>query len=140
MKKKAKIVVNNKLKRSFGAMNPKTNKIEINLKAHKGDKKELASTIKHEILHVKHPKMTEKEVYKRSAKTKISEVEQNRLLSQLKTKTRHYREGAAKKKYKLSRDFKPGELFNKAKENQSEYAKGLTEETNKTQVAIRGLV
>lgn len=56
--------------------------IEINVKTHKGDKAELASTIKHEMMHVAHPKMHEKTVYKKTAKTKILPSEQKRLLAQ----------------------------------------------------------
>ena len=102
-KKKAKIVINNHLKGDFGAMNPKTNKVEINIKAHKGDKAELASTIKHELMHVKHPKMTEKTVYKKTAKTKIPEGEQHKLLAKLRHKKLNYKMGAMKRKYKLGR-------------------------------------
>lgn len=116
-KKKAKIVVNNRLKGSFGAMNPKTNKVEINIKAHKKygklDRAELASTVKHELMHVTRPKMTEKEVYKKTAKTKITEGEQNKLIAKLRKKTNHYKVGAYKRKFKLGRrDLQPGELFN----------------------------
>ncbi len=100
-KKKYKIVVNNKLRGDYGAMSPKTNKIEVNVKAHKGDKAELASTLAHEILHVKHPKMTEKEVYKRTAKTKISPQEQTKLLAKLRRKKHNYKVGALKRKFKL---------------------------------------
>lgn len=115
-KKKAKIVINNKLRGDFGAMDPDTNKVEINVKSHKGDKRELASTIKHELLHVKNPKMTEKEVYKRSAKTKIQPQEQHKLLAKLRHKMHNYKVGAIKRKLKFKRNDKvePGDLFNRA--------------------------
>jgi len=116
LKKKAKLVVNNRLKGSFGAMNPRTNRIEINVKKHKGDKAELASTVKHEMMHVTHPKMTEKQVYKRTAKTKIPFAEQQKLLAKLRNKKLNYKMGATKRKLKMGRiSTKPGELINKAK-------------------------
>lgn len=101
---KYKISVNNKLKGSLGQMDPKTNKIEINVRAHKRrgrvDKAELASTIKHEMMHVKHPKMTEKQVYKRTAKTKIGPQERAQLLAKL---------------YKVDSS-EPGAIYEKANE------------------------
>jgi len=103
-KKKYNISVNNKLKGAFGSMNPKTNHIEINVKKHKGDKRELASTIKHELMHVNHPKMTERQVYKRTAKTKISPQEQNKLIAKLRHKKLNYKIGAIKRKFKLGRN------------------------------------
>lgn len=113
---KYKIVANNKLKGALGAMNPRTNKIEINVKAHKGDKRELASTIKHEMLHVKHPNMTEKQVYKKSAKTKLSPAEQSKMVAKLRMKRINYRGGAIKRKFKMdSKSTKPGDMFNKMK-------------------------
>lgn len=85
--KKYKISIDNKLKGSLGEMNPKTNNIKINVQAHKKDgkldKAELASTIKHELMHVNKPKATEKEVYKATRKTKISPSEQSKLLAKL---------------------------------------------------------
>lgn len=83
--------VKNKLKGALGVTHfekdkgkLKATKVHINVKAHKGDRKELASTIKHEMLHVKNPNMTEKEVYKRSKKTRIGLTEQERLIRMLK--------------------------------------------------------
>lgn len=99
-------------------MDTRTGQIEINVKAHRGDKRELASTIKHELMHVKHPKMTEKEIYKRTAKTKIDPREQAQLLSKLRDKKINYRAGAAKRtlKYKTRGSFEPGSLISKANE------------------------
>lgn len=129
---KPKIKVNNKMKGAYGRMNTETNKIEVNLKAHKKkgklDKVGLASTIKHEMLHVKHPKMTEREVYKKSAKTKISPSEQMKLMSKLKTKQLNYKSGALKRKFKMKRDEKivPGTFISKANESKRNLAiKGL---------------
>ncbi len=101
-KKKAKLVVNNKMKGALGASefkkgNVPTGKIEINVKAHKGDRAELASTIKHELMHVKKPNATEKEVYKATAKTKISPKEQTSLIAKLRHK----------------KSDKPGDLYNR---------------------------
>lgn len=114
-RKKYKIVVNNKLKGSYGAMNPKTNKIEINLKAHKGDARELASTVKHELLHVNHPKMTEKQVYKKSAKTKLSYAEEQKMLAKLRNRKLNYKTGAIKRKLSITKgeSVKPGDLIAK---------------------------
>ncbi len=111
-RKKSKIVVNNKLRGDYGAMNPKTNKIEINVKAHKGDRAELASTIAHELMHVNKPKATEKEVYKATAKTKIPPMEQHKLIAKLRNKSINYKVGALKRKYKLIGDTKPGDIIN----------------------------
>lgn len=124
-RKKYKISVNNKLKGALGEMNPDTNEIQINVKKHKGDKAELASTIKHELTHVKYPKMTEKEVYKRTAKTKIPLQEQNQLLAKLKHKM-SYKEGALKRKFKMGRvKTKPGDFISKMNEKKMLAIKGL---------------
>lgn len=116
--KRVKLKVNNKMKKGLGRMDTRTGQIEINVKAHRGDKRELASTIKHELMHVKHPKMTEKEIYKRTAKTKIDPREQAQLLSKLRDKKINYRAGAAKRtlKYKTRGSFEPGSLISKANE------------------------
>lgn len=145
-KKKYKIVVKNGMKDKsgviLGQMDPNTKKIKINVKAraHK-DKRELASTIKHELMHVKHPKMTEKEVYKKTAKTKISESEQRDLLKKLHRATITGREGALRKKYKIAPGkVEPGAIFNKAKEmsrNEAQQSDGVPVVKR---VAISGLV
>lgn len=86
--KKPKIKIKNGLRDSkgvlFGDAEKNTGKIRINVKHRKHkDPAELASTIKHEIMHVRHPKMTEKEVYKRTTKTKIPKKEQKKLLKKV---------------------------------------------------------
>lgn len=87
--RKYKIKKKNRLRDSksslYGDFDEKTKTIRINMKKreHKKDKAELASTIKHEMLHAQHPKMTEKEIYKRSAKTKLTQKEKRRLLAKL---------------------------------------------------------
>lgn len=132
IRKKAKILINNKLRGALGRIHVNTNKIEINVKKHKGDKAELASTIKHEMMHVKHPKMTEKQVYKKTAKTKISPQEQALLIAKLRTKKIHYKEGALKRKFKIARGEKtePGTFIRKANDAK----------LSREQLAIRGLI
>ncbi len=146
-KKKPKIIVNNKLKGALGSseftgkgkkMKP-TGKIEINVTAHKGDKKELASTIKHEMMHVKNPKMTEKEVYKRTAKTKISPQEQSKLLVKLRHKKLNYKVGAVKRKFKMSGDTKPGDLISKMNESKISRVTNNSPVSQK-RISILGLV
>lgn len=138
-KKKAKISVNNKMKRGLGRMDPKTNKVEINVKAHKGDKKELASTVKHELLHVKHPKMTEKEVYKKSRKTKILPQEQSQLLAKLRGKKIHYKQGALKRKFKM-KTATPGDFISRMNDSKKERIISSKSPMTKEKVAIMGLV
>lgn len=128
-KKKYKISVNNKLKGALGQMDPKTNEIQINVKKHKGDKAELASTIKHELMHVKKPKATEKEVYKATRKTKIPPAEQSKLISKLRHKRLNYKLGAVKRKLKFKGDINPGDLI-----------KRNNELNPKTRTAIMGMV
>lgn len=129
--KKYKVVLNNHLRGSFGAMNPKTNLIEINKKAHHGDKKELASTIAHEIMHVKHPNATEKQVYKKTAKTKLNPDEQRRMLEKLKGARREKGVKRMKRKLKINpnADVNPGDLYNRSKEI-----------SERKRVAIMGLI
>ncbi len=130
-KKKPEVTVNNKLKGALGASefkkgNKPTGRIEINVKKHKGDKRELASTIKHEMMHIKHPKMTEKEVYKRTAKTKIDPKEQKALLAKLQQKKSNYKMGAVKRKIGMGPgDYKPGEMIAKMNERKMLAIKGL---------------
>ena len=87
---KIRIKINNKMKWLGTAEKDKSSKkfglIEINKKKHKGDKAELASTIKHEIMHIKHPNMTEAEIYKKTRKTKLADGEIKKLLKVIKNK------------------------------------------------------
>lgn len=73
--KRVRIVVDNKLKGAFGETDLDTNVIKINKKKHfdkslkmvnpTGDPyKDLASTVNHELLHIKHPKATETAIRK----------------------------------------------------------------------------
>ena len=111
-KKKPKFVINNKIK-GYGQMDTKTNLIEINKKKHKGDRRELADTIKHEWLHVKHPKMHEKMVYKKTGE--ISRAEQDKLIAKLRMKKLNYKSGAIKRKLKIHAGEKtePGTFISK---------------------------
>ena len=113
--RKVKIGVNNKLKGSYGETILNKGKapiIRINVKKHRGNKAELADTIKHELMHVKHPNMKEKAVQK---KTKVASGEQAKLIARL--KTLNYKVGAFKRKLKTAARFEtePGALINEAK-------------------------
>lgn len=143
---KPKLKVNNKLKGALGSSefkkgNIPTGKIQINVKKHKGDKAELASTIKHEMYHVKHPKATEKQTYKATAKTKIPPAEQTKLLAKLRMKSLNYKEGAIKRKFKMGKvSSKPGDLITRMNESKKKIIKSKSNNLSKQQVAIRGLV
>ena len=82
--KRLKIRVNNKI-RSYGQEDDRTGEIQINVRKHKGDKKELADTIKHEVIHLHHPKMHEKTVYKKT-KGEMRSKEISKFLKLLKNK------------------------------------------------------
>lgn len=149
-KKKIKLTVNNKLKGALGSSGFKgkgkptklkpTGKIEINVKAHKGDKAELASTIKHEMLHVKHPTWTEKKVYKSSQKTKISPMEQSKLISKLRMKSLNYKSGAMKRKFKMGNGkTEAGAFITKMNESKRSIIKS-NKPVSKKRIAIMGLV
>lgn len=140
-KRRYKIVINNKLRGDYGAMNPRTNKIEVNVKAHKGDMAELASTVKHEMLHVKSPQMTEKAVYKASAKTKIPLMEQHKLIAKLRHKKLHYKQGAIKRRFKIKQGEKvePGSFISKMNSQKAPHQGTIP--TNPTErTAILGMV
>lgn len=150
-KRKIKIIINNKLKGALGASDFKgkgrptqlkpTGKIHINVKAHKGNRAELASTIKHEILHVKHPKMTEKQVYKKTSKSKISHAEQSRLISKLRMSKINKKAGSLKRKFKMGKvSTNPGDFISKMNETKRSSIINLNNPLSKRQVAIMGLV
>lgn len=126
-KPRPKIVINNRMK-ALGRMDTETNLIEINHKAHKGDRAEEASSLAHELMHVRKPRATEKQVYKKTAKTKIPPQEQSKLLAKLKGATIEKTMNALKKKYKVEGSA-PGAIYQKANE--------LSEEKR---VAIQGLI
>ncbi len=142
-KKKIPVVTNNKMKGDYGATtfkDKKPVKVEINIKAHKGDKKELASTIKHELMHVKHPKMTEKQVYKKTGKTTITPQEQSKLIAKLRMRGINNKLGAVKRKFKMGRvDTKPGELINKYKSQNVAQNKDILG-ISKEKLSVMGLV
>lgn len=115
--------------------------IEVDVKKHKSDKRELASTIKHELLHVKHPKMTEKDVYKKSQKAKISPMEQSKLISKLRMKKLNYKGGAIKRKFKMGNvNARPGEMIAKMNESKQSKITSNKSQLSKRNLAIRGLV
>jgi len=132
---KVKLTVNNRMRGSLGRINldrkgkkvGKKLKVEINVKAHKGDKKELASSIKHELTHAKYPKMSEKEVYKRTRKTKITPQEQTNLLSKLRMAKINNKIGAIKRKLKIGRKdrVEPGTFISKINESKANFKKGV---------------
>jgi predicted SprT family Zn-dependent metalloprotease len=143
-KKKPKIVINNKLKGALGGSDfigkKATGKIHINVKAHKGDKAELASTIKHEMMHVMKPKATEKQVYKATAKTKISFAEQQKLIAKLRGKKLNYQSGAIKRKFKMGKvNSKPGDFISKMNESKINRVKN-NQSVSKTKLEIMGLM
>lgn len=81
MKKKPKFKIDNHLK-AYGEEDDRTGVIKVNVKKHKGDKQELANTVKHELMHFHHPKMKEKTVYKK-LKGQIHSKEASKLLKKL---------------------------------------------------------
>ena len=83
-RKKPKFKIDNCLD-AYGEEDDKTGIIKVNVKKHKGDKQELANTIKHELMHNRHPKMKEKTVYKK-LKGQIHSKEASKLLKKLHTK------------------------------------------------------
>lgn len=139
-KKKPKIVVNNKMK-AFGQTNTSTNVVEINRKKHKGDKKQLADTIKHELYHVKHPKATEKATYKNTGKLEnMSTNEQNRLIAKLRMKKINMQGGIMKKKLKMKGELKAGDMIEKMNEIKRSNITRTNKPISKTRLAIMGLV
>lgn len=136
-KTKPKIVINNKIK-AFGQTDTKIGRIEINRKKHKGDRSQLADTIKHELYHVKHPKAHEKTVYKKTpAIGSMSKSEEDNLISKLRNKSLNYKVGIAKKKLKLKGDLKPGDLISKMNDNKVIKNNQLSQ---KEKISIMGMV
>lgn len=136
-------IVRKKLKGALGATDFVDNKpvrVAIDVTKHK-TARELASTIKHELLHVKHPKMTEKQVYKRTGVTKIKDTEIPQLLSKVRMKALNYKGGAIKRKFKMGRGTTaPGDFISKMNESKSETIKKSNKPLSKEHVAIRGMV
>lgn len=145
MSKKKIPIIKKKLKGALGMTHfdkkNKPTKIEIHVKhkQHK-DKAELASTIKHEIYHAKHPKATEKETYKATRKTKISPSEQAQLIAKLRTKSLNYKGGAVKRKFKMGKsELKPGDMITKMNTLKKSINKDK-KSISKTKLSIMGLV
>lgn len=110
-----------------------TGKINIYLKSHmkknKLDVPELASTVKHELMHFNNPNMTEKEIYKRTAKTKLSNSEMKSLIAKLKIR------GITKG------EFKDGALISKVNESKQAIKNNNNrKQFSKTRLSIMGLV
>lgn len=138
MQKKAKIKINNKM-RAYGQTDTNTGVIEINRKKHKGDKKQLADTIKHEMYHVKHPKATEKQTYKNTGKLEnMSKAEQDKLIAKLRMKKINHQTGAIKRKLKLKGTLKTGDMITKMNEERS--ITNNNKPISKTRLSIMGLV
>lgn len=130
-------IVKRKLKGSYGETDFIGNKpvrISIDVKKHKGNRKELADTIKHELLHAKNPKMLEKTI-RTKMKKEMSPQEQANMIKKLRTKKLNYKVGSLKRKYKTVSD-EPGALITKYNESKSPKTTTLT----RKDVAIRGLV
>ena len=95
--KKPIIKVNNHLKGDWGTTDTPPGKrplIQINLKKHKEDpfkkrytyKQSVADTMVHELMHARHPRMTEKTVYKKTARKmrSVSKAEVEKLYNKIK--------------------------------------------------------
>ena len=141
--KKYKIVVNNKIK-AYGQTDTRTKLIEINRKKHKGNKKELADTIKHEITHIQHPKWTEKKVANSTPELKDqSKSLEEKMLAKLKDakKSRNYKKGALKRKFHMKSDEKiePGSFIRKFNENKGQIIRN-NQPISKVRIARMGLV
>jgi hypothetical protein len=116
-KKKIKIVRNDKLK-EYG--NQQGNKIEINVRKHKGSKAELADTIKHELNHAKHPKASEKTIQKKTQidMSKMSWSEKEVLTKKVRMKKLNWKGGALKRKFKMGPGkVEPGSYLAKVNES-----------------------
>lgn len=127
--------------KSYGQTDTSTNVVEINRKKHKGDKKQLADTIKHELYHVKHPKATEKATYKNTGKLEnMSKAEQDRLIAKLRMKKINHKMGAVKRKFKVKGEAKPGDMITQMNEQKRSSIKNNNQQISKTRLSILGLV
>jgi hypothetical protein len=83
-----KVLVQNNLKADgdtiFGETDTKRKTVKINVKKSKASKRkgELSDSLAHEFQHVLHPSMSEKQVYKRTAK--IPQKQKSKLLKYIK--------------------------------------------------------
>lgn len=143
-KPKMKVVVNNKIK-AYGQVDVSKKKrkkltiIEVNKKKHKGNKAELADTIKHEMEHVKHPNASEKTIHA-STPAHMSQAEQDRLVAKLRMKKLNYKSGAAKRRFKMGpKQTNPGDLISKMNESKRPKNKP-SKSISKTRLAIMGLM
>ena len=116
-KPKLNIVVDNKIK-EYGIYDEKTGVAKINVKKHKGDKAQIADTIKHERYHHEHPQASEKATMKNTGKLEnMSSAEQNKLIAKLRMKKINYKQGVTKRKLKMKGETKPGDLISKVNES-----------------------
>lgn len=138
-KPKVKIKINNHLK-AYGETDTSTNIIQINKKKHKGNKRELADTIKHELYHVKHPNATEKTTYKATGKLKnMSYAEEQKYLAKLRNKSINYKVGSMKRKFKMNGKTKPGDFISEMNKRKI-IKKSDNQSVSKQRIAIMGLV
>lgn len=129
LKTKPVIVVNNKMK---GYASQQGRKIEVNVKRHNGDKTELANSVKHELLHLKHPKAKEKTIQKKAkvATENMSYADKAKLIAKIRMQKIHRKEGVLKKKFKMA----PGEVEPGA------YVNKMNEANSERDIAINGLI
>src|ERR1700749_1003791 len=149
-RKKVPIILNRKKKSKFYGetdfdKNGKNPKVTVYLKSHikkgKLDRAELASTVKHELKHADHPNMTEKKIYKETAKTKLSYADQQAMLSKLRMKKLNYKGGAIKRKFKMKPGkVEPGEYIKRMNESKSKRESGSRGDISKERLSIIGLV
>lgn len=138
VKPKLKYKVDNKIK-AYGDYDEKTGIAKINVKKHKGDKKQLADTIRHEKYHHDHPKAKERSVNKNTGTLEnMTKQEQDRLLAKLRMRKINYTHGAVKRKLHMKGEAKPGDLITKMNEQRS--ITNNNQQTSKTILAIKGLV
>ena len=136
-KRKKKVVIDNHIK-AFGE--EEGGKIKINVRKHKGDKKELADTIVHESYHAKHPKATEKTTYKvtRKVMKNMPVSEQDKLVARV--KANHYKSGALKRKFKMGRvHHKAGDFITRMNESKSS-EKQTNSKPSLRRIAIDGMI
>ena len=138
-RKSPKIKINNHIK-AFGE--EQNGVITINKKKHRGDKAEEADTLYHELLHAKHPKMTEKETYKKTRKAmkEMSYAEKEKLAAKVRNKKIHYSSGSLKRKFKMGRgNVEPGAFLKKFNETKHQ-KKSISQSPSLRRIAIDGMV
>lgn len=140
MKKKARpnITVNNKIP-EYGT--EQGGKIVVNVKKHKGNKAELIDTVKHELLHAKHPKAKE-EVIRHKTKEAVREMsfaEKQSLVAKLRSKHNHYAQGVIKRKLQIHGKTQPGSLIS-AMNEQKVARKPNQSSSSNFKLGVEGLI